>query len=30
MPTVLAYAGVGEDTTCNANPVMEVNWRQVC
>ena len=30
MPSVLAYAGVGEDTTCNSNPVMEVNWRQVC
>ncbi len=30
MPSVLAYAGVGEDTTCNPNPVMEVNWRQAC
>ncbi len=30
MPTVLAYAGAGEDTTCNPNPVMEVNWRQAC
>ena len=29
MPTVLAYAGVGDNTTCHNNPVMDVNWSQV-
>ena len=27
-PTVLAYQGVGEQTTCNPNSLVEVNWRQ--
>ena len=29
MPTVLAHAGVGEETTCNFMGIVEVNWRQV-
>ena len=29
MPTVLAYAGVGEETTCRNESIVEVNWREV-
>jgi hypothetical protein len=27
-PTVLAFYGVGSETTCNPNSLVEVNWRQ--
>ena len=29
MPTVLAYKGVGEQTTCRNDSVVDVNWREV-
>ena len=29
MPTVLAFMGVGEETTCNGHGIVNVNWRQV-